>query len=64
MTTYGWYHCKLCCMHVQLVDAFEDPDKVVEEVQRVSVWFSILAAITLVSSFFEVAMFMYTGEHH
>lgn len=32
-----------------------------EEVERVSTWFAIIAGITLVASFFEVAMFMYTG---
>lgn len=47
---------------VQLIDAFDDPDKIVEEVERVSIWFAIIGLITLICSFFEVAMFMYTGE--
>lgn len=53
--------CQRKPIALQLIDSFDNPAKLLEEVEGVTIWFSILAGITLVSSFFEVGMFMYTG---
>jgi hypothetical protein len=45
------------------VNTLGNPDKVdfVKEINQVSLYFVYLAVVTLVSSFFEVAMFMWSG---
>lgn len=47
-----------------MIDTFfltNNPDKITEDVRILTLWFVVLGCITLVASFLEVAMFMWSG---